>query len=205
MTTHLIPPVEGTFSSFLIFGPPGAGKGTIGKMLCQAAGLVHVSSGDIFRGLSPSSPAGSLTRSYLDEGRLVPDEVTIAIWRNYVEGLIATNRYHQAEQHLLLDGIPRTEGQAEALQGQADVKGIILLEVDHEKELIKRLQKRAKIEGRSDDLSEDILQRRFQIYKNDTAKVLSLYDPHLIHRFNAQQPIPCVLRDVLQGMADKLI
>jgi adenylate kinase len=192
------------FQSFLIFGPPGAGKGTIGKLLCQAANLVHISSGDIFRGLSPNSPAGQLAAQYLSKGQLLPDEVTIQIWRAFVDELVLKGKYNPEQQLLLLDGLPRTAAQAKALEAHTDVRGIIVLEVKDEKELLRRLARRASIEGRSDDADSAVLENRMKVYKEQTAQVLEHYPKEKIQRFNAQQPVPCVLRDVLVGVAEKL-
>ena len=95
MNTQHIEPTHPTqpFRSVVVFGPPGSGKGTLGKFLSSAGNHFHLSSGDIFRGLSPESPAGQLYHSYASKGLLLPDEVTIQIWLQYVHGLIATNRY----------------------------------------------------------------------------------------------------------------
>src|SRR6185312_6554563 len=96
--SSLIAPYEKPFRSILIFGPPGSGKGTLGRFLSAAGNHVHLSSGDIFRGLAPESPAGKLFHTYASQGHLVPDEVTIGIWKNFVSGLIATNRYFPSQQ-----------------------------------------------------------------------------------------------------------
>ena len=110
---YILPPPPASLRSVLIFGPPGSGKGTLGKFLSSAGNHFHLSSGDIFRGLSPESPAGQLYHTYASKGLLLPDELTIEIWRHFVDGLIATNRYFPASQLLLLDGIPRTIRQAD--------------------------------------------------------------------------------------------
>src|ERR1700722_12603237 len=109
------------FRAVLLFGPPGSGKGTLGKFLSSAGNHFHLSSGDIFRGLSPESPAGKLYHSYAGKGLLLPDEETIQIWHHYVHGLIATNRSFPAQQLLLLDGIPRTRRQVELLEKHLQV------------------------------------------------------------------------------------
>src|SRR3990167_1765416 len=121
----IIPHHTEPFRAILIFGPPGSGKGTLGKFLSSAGNHSHLSSGDIFRGLSPESPAGKLYHSYASKGLLLPDEVTIDIWHHYVHGLIATNRYFPDEQLLLLDGIPRTLRQADLLSRYVEVTRII--------------------------------------------------------------------------------
>lgn len=183
--------------SILIFGPPGSGKGTLGKFLSSAGNHYHLSSGDIFRGLSPESPAGKLFHEYAGKGNLVPDEVTIEVWRHFVGGLIATNCYFPNEQFLLLDGLPRTTKQAELIAPHIDLLHIINLEMPNVDGLVKRLKRRAMIERRLDDFDEDILKNRMQVYENETVKVLEKYPKELISNFNADQPPLDVLRDVL--------
>lgn len=187
----------GKFPCILVFGPPGVGKGTLCKFIAGNGGLLHLSSGDIFRGLSKESPAGRLFHSYAGSGFLVPDDVTIAIWHNYVEGLISTNRYFPEQQHLLLDGIPRTPVQAGMMGQYVDVKAIIVLEVQNRQELIKRLQRRAIIEKRVDDADEKVLWTRMEVYDKETSIVLDHYASHLIYRINAEQRPLEVVRDTL--------
>ncbi|MCX6988431.1 MAG: nucleoside monophosphate kinase [Chlamydiae bacterium] len=192
------------FRSILIFGPPGAGKGTLGKFLSTAGNHFHLSSGDIFRGLDQETRAGSLYHTYASKGHLVPDEVTVEIWRQYVSGLIATNKYFPNKQFLLLDGIPRTSKQAEIFDQYIDVAHIIVLEMGNIEGLIGRMKKRAFIEKRSDDSDENVLRTRMHIYEKDTKSVLAHYPEHLISRFNADQKPLEVLRDVLLKLSDLL-
>jgi adenylate kinase len=183
--------------SILIFGPPGSGKGTLGGFLSSAGNHYHLSSGDIFRGLSPESPAGKIFHEYAGKGKLVPDEVTIEIWQHYVKGLIATNCYFPHEQFLLLDGLPRTIKQKELMAPHIDLMHIIHLEIPNIEVLVTRLKRRAMIERRMDDFDESILRARMQVYQDETFKVLNEYPPELISHFNADQPPLEVLRDVL--------
>lgn len=192
------------YRSILIFGPPGAGKGTLGKFLSAASNHFHLSSGDVFRGLSPESPAGKMYHTYAHKGHLVPDDVTLGIWHHYVEGLIATNRYFPHQQLLLLDGIPRTVLQAEMLEQYIDVVHLIVLEVPSVDVLVQRLKKRALVEGRHDDAQDSILQTRMQVYEETTKTILKHYDPSLISRFNADQKPIEVLRDVLIKLSSLL-
>lgn len=201
---NIIPPFRGKFHCILLFGAPGSGKGTLGKFLSSAGSHFHLSSGDIFRGLSPDSPVGKLYHRYASKGNLVPDEVTIEIWRHYMSGLIATNRYHPKEQLLLLDGIPRTLTQAAILDKYICVEKIITLEVHSPSDLIKRIQKRARIERRSDDTSDEVLHNRMQVYEKQTKKLLSHYPEEKIVSIDASQKPLEVLRDVLTNLADIL-
>lgn len=204
MNERILPQIEEKFQSVLIFGPPGAGKGTMGKFLSSAGNHFHLSSGDVFRGLSPESPAGKLYHSFAGKGQLLPDDVTIEIWHHYVMGLIATNRYFPKDQLLLLDGIPRTVKQVEILQRYISVKKIILLESKHPDTLIQRIQRRALIEKRPDDRDAEVLKKRMEIYEKETFPVLEHYDEKLIMRFDAEQKPLEVLRDILVSLCDTL-
>lgn len=194
----------GKYRCFLIFGPPGAGKGTMSKLLAQVANLFHLSSGDIFRGISPQSAVGQLVNSYSSKGLYVPDDVTIKICLHFVEGLIATNRYAPDEQYILLDGIPRTLEQAQELDQYVEVEQVIRLDVPDENELIRRLKGRAAQEGRADDSNEEVLRTRLEVYREKTENILSHYPQDKIKTFNAAQPIPCVLRDILVGLGESI-
>lgn len=203
-TETVIPEHNLPFRSVLIFGPPGSGKGTLGKFLSSAGNHFHLSSGDIFRSLSPESPAGKLYHNYAGKGLLLPDEVTIQIWHHYVHGLIATNRYFPEQQLLLLDGIPRTLRQVDLLKKHIQVEKIIVLQVSSHDELVKRIQRRALIEKRTDDMDSQVLHTRMEVYEHDTSKVLNHYPDKLLARFNASQKPLKVLRDVLVGLSDLL-
>jgi adenylate kinase len=200
----LIPNYDEPFRSILLFGPPGSGKGTLGKFLSSAGNHFHLSSGDIFRGLSLESPAGKLFHSYAMKGHLVPDDVTIHIWKHYMDGLIATNRYFPQQQFLLLDGIPRTPNQAAILDKYIKVMHVIVLEVSSTDELVKRMQRRAIIERRADDADELVLKTRMEIYQKETLEMLQHYPSALISRFNADQRPLEVLRDVLVSLSPLL-
>lgn len=172
--------------AILLFGPPGSGKGTLAKILAQAGDFEHLSSGDVFRALGPGSPV----HAYLQKGELVPDELTIQICMEQVKG----------DKLVLLDGIPRTVKQAEILDQYVDVKQLVLLDVGDEDVLIKRLQGRAKIEGRADDAKTEVLHKRMEVYHQQTKDVLTHYPEELISHVNADQTKLEVLRDSLSAI-----
>lgn len=199
-----VPSVDKPLKSVLLFGPPGSGKGTVGRLLAQAGNHCHLSSGDIFRGLSPASPAGQLFHTYASKGHLVPDEVTISIWHQYVLGLVATNRYFPEEQLLLLDGMPRTPEQAKALDAYIAVQHVIVLDMPNIANLLQRMKKRALIEGRADDADEKVLRTRMEVYEKQTSQLLRHYPKDKVSHFNADQRPLEVLRDILAKLASIL-
>ncbi|MDR2580178.1 MAG: nucleoside monophosphate kinase [Fibromonadaceae bacterium] len=184
-------------NAFLIFGPPGSGKGTVGAKLAAVTGVKHLSTGDIFRGLSPASESGKLFASYAGAGKLVPDEVTIQIFSRYVNGLVDTNKFDPEKDYFLLDGIPRTVAQADLIKSVVNVKHVFVLDVPDDSVIVERLLRRAKIEGRKDDADESVIRARLKEYETKTAAVLSAYDSSLITKINGNQSPNAALRDTL--------
>lgn len=204
MNGPVITPYEGKFSSILLFGPPGAGKGMLGTFLASAGSQVYLSSGAIFRKLATYSPAGKLYHQYASQGLLIPDEATIEIWKYYVQGLIATNCFYPESQDLLLDGIPRTFNQVQMLEAYIDVRHIIVLEIENREELLRRMEKRERLEGRIDAFDPEVLTRRYEVYEEETKGVLDHYPPHSISKVNGDQHPLGVLRDVLVRLSHLL-
>lgn len=158
--------------NLVLFGPPGAGKGTQSEKLIEHYGLVHISTGDVFRALDPESDLGKLAKSYSDKGDLVPDEVTIKILEEEV-------LKHPDAKGVIYDGFPRTNAQAEALDkflaGKGDsISMMVALDVPEE-ELKSRLLKRAEVSGRADDADPKIIENRIANYNRQTAPVAEFY------------------------------
>jgi len=200
----IIEPYKGKYSAVLLFGPPGVGKGTLGRFLASGGDQYHLSSGDIFRSLPGNSSAGKLFYSYAKKGDLAPDEFTVELWKHYVEGLIAINAYNPEDQHLLLDGIPRTLEQAEMLDKYIKVRHIIVLESNNIESLVERLQFRARSEGQVDEVNPKVINHRIEAYRKEIDKLLSFYPSHLISRVNGEQKPLEVLRDVLVRLSHLL-
>jgi adenylate kinase len=204
MVRELIPEFKEKLKAMVLFGPPGSGKGTIGKLLAAAGNHYHLSSGDIFRGLDPASKAGKIYHMHASRGHLVPDEMTIEIWHHYVWGLMATNCYFPQRQLILLDGVPRTLKQSEILDEYIDVKQVIVFDIKNVEELHRRMLQRGAIERRSDDKDIDVLKTRMRVHEQETLQVLQHYPKSLISHFNAHQRPIEVLRDILDKLTDLL-
>tara|TARA_A200000159_G_scaffold162262_1_gene185817 strand:- start:314 stop:889 length:576 start_codon:yes stop_codon:yes gene_type:complete len=159
--------------NLVLFGPPGAGKGTQATRLVEKYHLVHLSTGDIFRSnIKEGTDLGQLAKSYIDKGALVPDEVTIGM----LEAEVNSNSNAKG---FIFDGFPRTSAQAEALDAflsskDTEVSSMLALEVD-ENELITRLLERGKSSGRADDQDAGIIKNRIQVYENETAVLKTYY------------------------------
>jgi adenylate kinase len=159
--------------NIVLFGPPGAGKGTQSENLIRRYGLVHLSTGDIFRSnIKGETELGKLAKSYMDKGELVPDKVTISM-------LQASANEKPAAKGFIFDGFPRTSAQAEALdeflaQSGNAITCMLALEVEEE-ELKIRLLNRAKTSKRPDDANPQIIQNRIDVYNRETAPVADYY------------------------------
>ena len=174
-----------TYSSILLIGPPGVGKGTQGKMLGAIPGFFHLATGDMFRSLDKESEIGLEFTRYSSQGLLVPDFLTVRLWKQHVEQLTSRELYNPSQDTLLLDGIPRSEPQAEMMAEYIDPFMIIHLVCEDIDEMVRRMQKRATEQGRPDDADESIIRKRFEVYREQTAPVLSYYNDEIIANIDA--------------------
>ncbi|MEK6799804.1 MAG: nucleoside monophosphate kinase [Planctomycetota bacterium] len=188
------------YPSILMFGCPGSGKGTQGVVLGQMPNLVHLAMGDIFRALDKTSDIGKEFLSYSTKGLLVPDELTVRVFRQHVEALITAGKVDLGYHTLILDGIPRTPKQVQLLQDAIEVKSIVHLMIDDRDALIARLSKRAAKSGRPDDADRSVIENRILVYERETQPVLDAYPKKLIARVNADQHPLGVLRDVANAL-----
>lgn len=167
--------------NIVLFGKPGAGKGTQADFLKHKYNLVHLSTGDIFRfNMKNDTELGKLAKSYIDNGDLVPDEVTINMLQDEVD------KNPQAKG-FLFDGFPRTIAQAEALDKflagkNQEITATVALEANDEV-LVQRLLERGKTSGRADDQDEEKIRNRYQEYNEKTAPLMDYYKAQ--HKFFA--------------------
>ena len=159
--------------NIVLFGPPGAGKGTQAEKIKEKYDLFHISTGDVFRyNIKNNTKLGVLAKQYMDKGDLVPDQVTIDMLSDVVEKNISVNGF-------IFDGFPRTQSQAEALDKlltkfNTSISGMIALEVDDEI-LINRLLERGKVSGRADDSNSLIIKNGIKEYYSKTAILKTFY------------------------------
>ena len=186
------------YKSVLLFGAPGSGKGTQGKILGTIPGFFHSSTGDIFRSIDLRSEMGRTVWEYTSKGMLVPDDVTIRLWKQHMAGLAMINAFHPETEVLVLDGIPRNTRQAELLQREIDVLKIIYLRCADLNKMTERLRRRALKENRIDDANEDVIRKRLQIYEKETRPVLDFYSQEKIVKVDALNSQISVLNEIIK-------
>lgn len=167
--------------NFLIFGPPGSGKGTQSVKLAEKFNLVHLSTGDMLRAeIAEGSELGQKMSSIMSKGELVPDEVVIEMIAKKIDS-------SKGQSGFLFDGFPRTVAQAESLEKMLNDRGMkidsmLVLDVEHD-ELVKRLVARAEVSGRPDDKDPKVIENRIDVYREKTEPIIDfsrkkgMYEP----------------------------
>jgi adenylate kinase len=189
------------YRTVLLFGAPGSGKGTQGKILGTIPGFFHFACGDAFRNLRITDPLGRLFIEYSSQGQLVPDEPTIDLWRRNIEASTVNRTFEPEHDILILDGIPRNARQAEILKDTLDVKAVLHLTCTDMDKMVERLQRRALRENRLDDANLEIIRQRLETYEKETKQVLDFYGPAVVRDINSTQRPVKVLRDILDTLA----
>lgn len=187
--------------TILLFGAPGSGKGTQGKILGTIPGYYHCACGDVFRNLNADSRLGKTFLEYSSRGELVPDEATVDLWRNNIQANTMLGRFNPERDTVVLDGIPRNAAQAKMLQGTLDVRALLHLTCPDRNKMVERLQRRALRDNRLDDANLDVIRTRLQVYDQETKPVLDFYGPDVVHDINATQTPVEVLSDILRIIA----
>lgn len=189
----------------ILFGPPGSGKGTQANRLEDRYNFAHISTGDLFRHhLKNKTELGQKAKKFMDHGELVPDEITV--------GMLRTRLGESSDSNgIIYDGFPRTIPQSEALDNMLREHGervdaLIALEVS-EGEIVHRIKERGKTSGREDDLDEDIIRNRIDVYREQTRPVYDYYDDkdlsHTIDGMGSKDEIFERISSVVDSLTDR--
>jgi adenylate kinase len=178
-----------------LFGAPGAGKGTQGKILGNIPNFYHCACGDVFRNLTAESEIGRVFIEYSSRGELVPDEPTVELWQQYIK---QNSRFNPETDTLVLDGIPRNVHQAEMLKNTLDVRAVFYLRCPNMDKLVERLQRRALRENRLDDANLEIIRSRLKTYERETKPVLNFYGSKVVHKIDSIKTPAEVLTAILR-------
>jgi len=190
------------YRTILLFGMPGAGKGTQGAILGQLPAFVHISMGDGFRKIPKWGRVAHEIARYTSAGQLVPDDLTVRIWENHIK-VLELQELLLPEQHtLVLDGLPRNYNQAERLDAFLDVTQIFHLKINDTVKAIERLKGRALKENRLDDMNEEVIRRRLNAYFDETFKTLAFYPPEIVLDIDAGQAPLGVLCDIVNRLSE---
>jgi adenylate kinase len=186
------------YQTVLLFGAPGSGKGTQGKILGEVPGFYHLSCGEVFRTIDTSSALGKLFIEYSSKGLLVPDDATVQMWHQNMHARTILSDYKPKVDLLVLDGIPRNVNQAKLVEKHINVLRIIHLVCPDKEEMIKRLRRRALKENRIDDAKEDVIRKRWDVYEQETYPVLDSYKPEIVKEVDATGSPARVLQHILE-------
>ena len=183
--------------AILILGAPGSGKGTQGKILGSIPRFFHCACGDVFRSLDTRTPIGKRFVEYSSRGELVPDELTVELWKAQVDNWADSHVYKPDIDFLVLDGIPRNVTQARMLDEFLHVHQVFHLSCPDRGELARRMRKRALKENRMDDANETVIQNRITLYEEETKPILDHYPDEIVSDIDATKPPVEVLGDII--------
>lgn len=186
------------YKTVLLFGAPGAGKGTQGKILGTIPGYYHCACGDVFRSIDIHSELGKIFHDYSSRGELVPDEVTVRMWQEAIHASTVTKAFKPDRDLLILDGIPRTVEQAKIIGDYIETLRLVHLVCKNEEAMFERLRRRALKENRHDDADEKVIRHRWKVYEEETAPVLEYFSREMVSEVDAVQSPAGVLCDVLK-------
>ena len=185
------------FRTFLILGAPGSGKGTQGKVLGSIPRFHHLACGDVFRSLDTRTALGQKFVEFSSRGELVPDDVTVQLWRANIKQRVDSHQFKPEIDFLVLDGIPRNVDQAKYMEDDIEVLKVFHLSCPDRTELTRRLRKRALKDNRFDDANEVVIQNRFATYEAETKPILDHYAGDRIVDIDASQSPAKVLYDII--------
>lgn len=192
--------MKNRYNTYLLFGAPGSGKGTQGKTLGSIPRFYHCPCGDVFRSIDTRSKVGLAFLEYSSRGELVPDEITVELWKEAIAAAVDAHKFKPDIDTLVLDGIPRNVSQARIMEEMIDVKKVFHLSCPNRETLFSRLKKRALKDNRLDDANEQVIQRRLDTYEAESKPVLKHYPQECVTTVDATQPPAKVLFDILASV-----
>ena len=190
------------YKTYLLFGPPGSGKGTQGKTLGTIPRFFHCACGDVFRSIDTRTAVGRAFLEYSSKGQLVPDEVTVQLWKARIDAAVDGHNFKPDIDTLVLDGIPRNVGQAKIMDELIDVEKVFHLSCPNRAALFARLKKRALKDNRLDDANEEVIKRRLATYEEESKPILGYYGSERITCIDATEPPAKVLLHILEQVND---
>jgi adenylate kinase len=185
------------YRTYLLFGPPGSGKGTQGKTLGSIPRFYHCPCGDVFRSIDTRTKVGKAFLEYSSKGQLVPDEITVELWQEAIAAAVDAHKFKPDIDILVLDGIPRNVSQSKIMDEMIEVEKVFHLSCPSRDTLFLRLKKRALKDNRLDDANEEVIRRRLETYEQESKPVLSYYKKERVSVVDATQPPAKVLFDIL--------
>jgi adenylate kinase len=191
------------YRTVLIFGAPGSGKGTQGKILGKIPGFYHCACGDVFRSLDMSSELGAAFLEYSSRGELVPDEITVRLWNESIHKTVESGKFKPARDYLILDGIPRNVAQAILMEEYIEVKRIFHLSCPERDKLVARLKKRALRDNRLDDANEEVIRNRLSTYDAESKPMLQHFSDVRRHDIDASMTPLEVLHKIIEELLEE--
>ena len=190
-------PKNQRFKTIILFGAPGSGKGTQGLVVGTIPRFFHCACGEVFRSLDTRTALGQEFLEYSSKGELVPDEITVRLWKARIDSMVESHQFKPDIDFLVLDGIPRNVAQAKIMEGHIDVVQLFHLTCPDRIELARRLKKRALKDNRLDDANDDVIKHRLEIYDEESKPILDYYDDSITTSIDAQQPPAKIVTDIL--------
>ena len=189
------------YTTYLLFGAPGSGKGTQGRSIGSIPRFFHCACGDVFRTLDTRTKVGRAFLEYSSKGQLVPDDVTVQLWQARIDAAVDAHEFKPDIDVLVLDGLPRNVGQAKIMDEVIDVQKVFHLSCPDRAQLFSRLKKRALKDNRLDDANEEVIKRRLETYENESKPVLDYYRDR-VQMIDATQPPVKVLYNILSTLSN---
>jgi len=199
-TNDILSGVSLKYRTYLIFGAPGSGKGTQGRTLGSIPRFFHCACGDVFRSIDTRTSLGRAFVEYSSKGQLVPDELTVELWKVRIQHCVEAHEFKPDIDFLVLDGIPRNVHQSKLLEPFIEVRKVLHLSCPDRSKLVARLKKRAIKDNRFDDANEEVIRKRLETYEHESKPLLAYYGQDMTVPIDATEPPVIVLNTILTAI-----